>query len=211
MSAIVEMLIGKKLTPEEQVKKWRQSIRAQERELDKSVRNIEKEQQNAKKLIKQAAKRNDLASCRILAKEVVASKKAIDRIITSKAQLGSLGMSMQQQLAVIKVTGALEKSTQVMKVVNTLMKLPEISQTMTEMSKEMMKAGIMEEMINDTLEEQDEGIEEEAQEEVDKVLFELTDGLLGEGGIVGQDLPATKVKEDSNTEMEARLKALQSV
>ncbi|KAJ3262340.1 Charged multivesicular body protein 3 [Boothiomyces macroporosus] len=196
MSALVEMLIGKKLTPEEQVKKWRQSIRAQERELDKSVRNIEKEQQNAKKLIKQAAKRNDLASCRILAKEVVASKKAINRIITSKAQLGSLAMSMQQQLAVIKVTGALEKSTQVMKVVNKLMKLPEISHTMTEMSKEMMK---------------DEDIEEEAQEEVDKVLFELTDGLLGEGGIVGQDLPATQVKEDSNKEMEARLKALQSV
>ncbi|KAJ3316008.1 Charged multivesicular body protein 3 [Boothiomyces sp. JEL0838] len=211
MSALVEMLIGKKLTPEEQVKKWRQSIRAQERELDKSVRNIEKEQQNAKKLIKQAAKRNDLASCRILAKEVVASKKAINRIITSKAQLGSLAMSMQQQLAVIKVTGALEKSTQVMKVVNKLMKLPEISHTMTEMSKEMMKAGIIEEMINDTLEEQDEDIEEEAQEEVDKVLFELTDGLLGEGGIVGQDLPATQVKEDSNKEMEARLKALQSV
>lgn len=33
-------------------------------------------------------------------------------------------------------------------------------------------------MINDTLEEQDEDIEEEAQEEVDKVLFELTDGKL---------------------------------
>jgi charged multivesicular body protein 3 len=139
MSQLVEMIIGKKLTPEEQVKKWRSSIRAQERELDKTIRSIEQEQQKAKKLIKQAAKRNDMKSCQILAKEVVKSRKAKDRIVTSKAQLNSLVMNMQQQLAVIKVTGALEKSTVVMKMVNTLVKLPELSKNMQEMSKEMMK------------------------------------------------------------------------
>jgi charged multivesicular body protein 3 len=78
---------------------------------------------------------------------VVASNKAKNRIITSKAQLNSLVMNMQQQLglsapsnlAVAKVTGALEKSTDCMRIVNKLMKLPEISQTMQTMSMEMMK------------------------------------------------------------------------
>jgi charged multivesicular body protein 3 len=183
MSQLVEMIIGKKLTPEEQVKKWRSSIRAQERELDKTIRSIDQEQVKAKKLIKQAAKRNDMKSCQVLAKEIVKSGRAKDRIITSKAQLNSLVMNMQQQLAVVKVTGALEKSTEVMKLVNKLCRLPELSQNMQEMSKEMMKvtyidkAGIIEEMIQDTLEAADEDeVEEEAQEEVDKVLFELTDG-----------------------------------
>lgn len=81
------MLIGKRLTPEEQVKKWRSEIRrfflihstsfliailesSQERELDKTLRGIEQEQVKAKKLIKQAAKRNDIASCKMMAKEV---------------------------------------------------------------------------------------------------------------------------------------------
>ena len=98
MSQVLEMIIGKKLTPEEQVKKWRSSIRAQERDLDKTIRSIDTEEQKAKKLLKQAAKRNDKTSCNILAKEIVASRKARDRIYTSKAQLNSLVMSMQQQL-----------------------------------------------------------------------------------------------------------------
>jgi hypothetical protein len=48
----------------------------------------------------------------------------------------------------------------------------------------------MEEMMDDTLEMQDEEeIEEEADAEVDKVLFELTNGKLGEAGTVGTELP----------------------
>jgi charged multivesicular body protein 3 len=48
----------------------------------------------------------------------------------------------------------------------------------------------MEEMMDDTLEmQEDEEIEEEADAEVDKVLFELTDGKLGVVGSVGTELP----------------------
>lgn len=50
----------------------------------------------------------------------------------------------------------------------------------------------MEEMLEDTLEmEEDEEIEEEADAEVDKVLFELTDGKLGQVGTVGVELPVS--------------------
>lgn len=40
------------------------------------------------------------------------------------------------------------------------------------------QAGVIEEMITDTLELDDDEIEEEAEGEVDKVLHELTDGTL---------------------------------
>jgi len=50
----------------------------------------------------------------------------------------------------------------------------------------------MEEMVEDTLNmEEDDEIEEEADVEVDKVLFELTDGKLGEAGAAGTELPVT--------------------
>ena len=190
MSQILDMLIGKRLTPEEQVKKWRSSVRQNERELDRILRNIDKEQLKTKKVIKDAAKRNDTNSCRILAKEIVSSNKQKERIFTSKAQLNSLIMGMQQQLAVTKVTGALQKSTETMKIVNRLMRIPELTANMREMSMEMMKAGVIEEMIQDTFE--DETIEEEAEEEVEKVLFEITEGLLGQAGAVGSQLEGTK-------------------
>lgn len=111
--------------------------------------------------------------------------------------------------AMIKVTGSLQKSTEIMKLSNALIKLPQISQTMREMSMEMtkvrrhtnvhsiidalsFKAGIMEEMLEDTLDmDEDEELEDEADAEVDKVLFELTNGKLGEAGSVSTELPVS--------------------
>lgn len=74
-------------------------------------------------------------------------------------------------VAILKTTGSLQKSTQVMQAVQSLIKIPEVSKTMRELSKEMMKAGIMEEMINDTFEslEDQEELEEAADEEIDNV------------------------------------------
>lgn len=52
-----------------------------------------------------------------------------------------------------------------------LIRLPEVAQTMQELSKEMMRAGIIEEMLDDTMSsmEDEEEMEEAAQTEVDKV------------------------------------------
>lgn len=53
----------------------------------------------------------------------------------------------------------------------------------------------MEEMMEETLDSvDDEEIEEEADAEVDKVLYELTDGKLGQAGAVGAALPVSHVR-----------------
>lgn len=121
--------------------------------------------------------------------------------------------------ATLKVSGSLQKSTEVMQAMQRLVRLPEIADTMREMSREMTKAGILEEMIEDTFEslEDSEEIEEEAQGEVDKVLWELTDGKLGEAPSVPVATPsgpaASKVEESEEEdldEMRSRLEALRS-
>lgn len=45
---------------------------------------------------------------------------------------------------------------------------------------------MMEDMLDD---QEDEEIEQEADAEVDKILFNLTDGKLGQAGAVGTELP----------------------
>lgn len=124
-------------------------------------------------------------------------------------------------LATIKVSGSLAKSTEVMVAMQNLVKLPEIAATMREMSQEMTKAGILEEMIEETMEsmEDSDEIEEEAQKEIDKVLFELTDGALGEAPDIPLTNPNANVaskqsqdedEEEDMTEMQSRLEALRS-
>lgn len=107
-----------------------------------------------------------------------------------------------------------------MQAMQTLVRVPEVANTMRDMSKEMMKAGIIEEMLDETFEsmEDTEEMEDAAQEEIDKVLWELTAGKLGEapappiteaGG--SQPLPQpVESDEEELEEMQSRLSALKS-
>jgi hypothetical protein len=53
----------------------------------------------------------------------------------------------------------------------------------------------MEEMMEETLDSvDDDELEEEADAEVDKVLYELTDGKLGQAGRVGGELPVSHLE-----------------
>ncbi|KAG9338575.1 hypothetical protein JZ751_025633 [Albula glossodonta] len=129
----------------------------------------------------------------------------------------------RQIRALLRVAGSLQKSTEVMKSMQSLVKIPEIQATMRELSKEMMKAGIIEEMLEDTFEgmEDEDEMEEAAEEEVDKILFEITAGALGKApSKVTDALPevepqgATAALEDEAEEdieeMQSRLEALRS-
>ncbi|XP_014677763.1 PREDICTED: charged multivesicular body protein 3-like [Priapulus caudatus] len=207
--------------PKEQVDEWTRNLRKEGRQLDRQIRGIQREEQKAKRSLKEAAKKGDKDVCVILAKELVRSRKAVNRIYASKAQINSVVMSMKSQLAIIKISGTIEKSTEVMNSMQALVKLPEINATMQAMSKEMMKAGIIEEMLEDTMESLDdqEELEEEAQEEVDKILFELTAGALGNAPAkVTDSLPVLEPQaaaaeaegEDDVEDMKARLEALRS-
>jgi len=71
----------------------------------------------------------------------------------------------------VRVSGALKKSTEVMSSMQALVRVPEVAATMRDLSREMMRAGIIEEMLEETFEglEDQEELEDEAQEEVDKV------------------------------------------
>lgn len=58
---------------------------------------------------------------------------------------------------------------------NQLIKLPQFNAVMQTMAREMEKAGLIDEMMNDTLDSMDdEGIDEAADTEVNKVLDEIT-------------------------------------
>jgi len=206
--------------PRDKVREWARKLRQEQRQLDRQVNGIQREEEKIKRSIKEAAKKGDLDVCKVLAKQTIQSRKAVSRLYTSKAQINSVVMSMNQQVAAIRMAGALQQSAEVMKNMQSLVRIPEIAATMRELSKEMMKAGIIEEMIEDTMEGMEpEELEEEAQGEVDKILAEiLGDQLATAPSAIRDSLPAEReavpgtsaeASEDMS-EMQARLEALRN-
>ena len=112
--------MGKK-DPKEQVGEWTKQIRGEQRELTRQIRDIERSEAKVKTQIKQAAKKNQMDVCKILAKELVQSRRAVTKLHVMSAEMNSLTMKMKEQLAQVRMTGAIQQSAAVMSSVNKLM------------------------------------------------------------------------------------------
>lgn len=208
-----------------QKRKCTQLIQTNTRKLERDILSLKTTESKTKSLILQASKRGQRnpsqakqasQETRIFARELIRVRKQSARLATSKAQLQSVKMQVNEAFAVRKIEGSLRASTSIMKDVNTLVKLPELTGTMRELSQELVKAGIIEEMVSDSLPDSEllEGEDEEAEEEVDKILGEiLKDKLPAEKPTELISPPVAQEEEEDQDlldQMRGRLEALKS-
>ncbi|KFH43450.1 Vacuolar protein-sorting-associated protein-like protein [Hapsidospora chrysogenum ATCC 11550] len=170
--------------PQQQVRKCNSLIRQNIRKLDRDILAVRQAEAKTKSLIQQADKRAQKDPSRAaqaqkevrdFARVLIQQRRASARLITGKAQLHSVQMQVNEAFAVRKIEGSIRASVGIMKDVNSLIRLPEMARTMQELSGELMKAGIIEEMVEDVLPEDGDMLMEgeEGEEEVDKVLGEI--------------------------------------
>ena len=210
------------------MRKCNSLIRSNTRKLDRDMNQLKVLDQKTRQYILAASKRGQrnpsqakqaAQETRTFAKELIRIRKQSSRLATSKAQLQSVQMQVNEAFSVRKIEGSIKASTGIMKDVNTLVRLPELTGTMRELSQELMKAGIIEEMVGDSLPDDEllEGEDEEAESEVDKVLGEILQGklpkakvdekLVEEPGVPEEDL---EDQEATLEQMRGRLEALKS-
>lgn len=201
-------------------------IQSNTRKLERDIQNLKVTENKTKSLILQASKRAQrnpsqvkqaAQETRIFARELIRVRKQNARLATSKAQLQSVKMQVNEAFSVRKIEGSLRASTSIMKDVNTLVKLPELTSTMRELSQELVKAGIIEEMVGDSLPDSEllEGEDEEAEDEVDKVLGEILKDRLPADKPAELVSPRVEEAEEDDQEelldqMRGRLEALKS-
>jgi len=93
-----------------------------------------------------------------------------------------------------------------MAMMNRLVRLPQLNQVMMTMAREMEKAGLIEEIMSDAMGDDDE-IADAADEEVEKVLDEITSGL--KNPVPNHDL-LSKQKGEEDEDLQERLGALKA-
>lgn len=214
--------------PKEQHRKIRAALRKNGRQIDRNLNELQALQRKSKDLIKKAAKQNDTKAVRVYAKELYQVNKQYNRMYTSKAQLNSVTMKVEEAYKMKNLTNSMANSTGIMKEVNSLVRLPQIQSTMIELERELMKAGIMTEMVDDTMESLDMGedeMNEEVEEQVNKIIEEYTtDKFAKVNNVPTKELPSSQQEEEKEVaedkvneeadkmidDMRERLRALQN-
>ncbi|CAK7902098.1 vacuolar protein-sorting-associated protein 24 [[Candida] anglica] len=212
--------------PKEQMRKINQLLRKNKRELDRSLNQLQPLKKKTEGLIKRAAKDKDYKSAKIYARELINITKQYNKLHTSKTRVDSIAMAVNEQWQMAKLTNSLQVSTGVMKDVNSLINLGMVQGTMQELSRELMKAGIINEMMDDMvdLEMEDDELEDESQDEVNKIIQSLTEDKFSK---IGNEVPKSRLEVEEPVheqepealeeddyealdEMRERLKALQN-
>ncbi|KAI1322705.1 Snf7 family protein [Xylariaceae sp. FL0255] len=219
--------------PNAQMRKCNALIRSNLRKLDRDIAAVKQVESKTKNLILAADRRGARdptrkvqaqKEARDFARELIRARKTTSRLITSKAQLSSVQMQVNEAFAVRRIEGSIRASVGVMRDVNRLIRLPELAGTMRELSMELMRAGVIEEMVGENLpidEAMFEDEEMEADGEVDKVLGEILKGKIEKAGpipsvpVAAEPTPVEAEEEEEDQEammdqMRNRLEALRS-
>ncbi|XP_061717472.1 charged multivesicular body protein 2a [Cydia pomonella] len=171
----MEWLFGHRMTPEEMLRK-------NQRALNKAVRDLERErakmEQQEKKLIndiKKLAKEGQMDAVKIMAKDLVRTRRYVRKFMLMKANIQAVGLKIQTLKSQSTMAQAMRGVTRAMATMNRQLNMPQIQKILQEFEKQSEIMDMKEEMMNDSIDEAMEGDEDE--EESDAVVGQILDEL----------------------------------
>eukprot|EP00742_Colponemidia_sp_Colp-10_P010626 GILJ01011688.1.p1 GENE.GILJ01011688.1~~GILJ01011688.1.p1 ORF type:complete len:205 (-),score=64.28 GILJ01011688.1:269-883(-) len=197
------------------------------RGLDRTIRDLDKERtrlvQQEKKItieMKKMAKQDQMDSVRIMAKDLVRTRKFSQKMYRMKTQIQGVSLRLTTMQATGQMTKAMMGVTKAMQMMNAKMNIPQMQAVMREFEKQNEIMGMKEEMMEDAVDEAlDDDLDAEENEEVEirKVMDEIGLETKQQLNITGGSLDAAPQKqaaEENDAEedkaLEARLAALKS-
>ncbi|KAI8330018.1 Snf7-domain-containing protein [Choanephora cucurbitarum] len=171
----MNFLFGKRKTPAEQLREHQRSLQKAQRELDRERERLERQEKKLVADIKKSAKENQMGACKVMAKDLVRTRRHIQKFYSMKTQLQAVGLRIQTMSSSHQMAQAMKGATKAMGSMNRKMNLPQIQQIMMSFERESelmdMKDEMMGDAIDDAMEEDED--EEESEEIVNKVLDEI--------------------------------------
>ncbi|XP_047003461.1 charged multivesicular body protein 2a [Schistocerca americana] len=181
----LEWLFGKKLTPEEMLRQNQRALNKAMRDLDRERARMEQQEKKIIADIKKMAKDGQMDAVKIMAKDLVRTRRYTKKFMLMKANIQAVSLKIQTLRSQNAMAQAMKGVTRAMQNMNRQLNLPQIQRILQEFEKQSEIMDMKEEMMNDAIDdamEEDED-EEESEAVVSQVLDELglqlTDQLSG--------------------------------
>ncbi|XP_065205591.1 charged multivesicular body protein 2a-like [Planococcus citri] len=171
----LEWLFGRRMTPEEMLKKNQRVLNKAMRDLDREKAHMEQQEKKLITDIKKMAKEGQMESVKILAKDLVRTRRYQKKFMLMKANIQGVSLKIQTLRSQNAMAGAMRGVTKAMQNMNRQMNLPQIQRILQEFEKQSDVMDMKEEIMNDAIDDamEDEADEEESDQIVSQVLDEL--------------------------------------
>ncbi|CAN3372569.1 hypothetical protein DIURU_004937 [Diutina rugosa] len=179
MASLFEWAFGKKLTPQERLRKNQRALEKTQRELTREVTKLQQQEKKLISEIKKSVKAGQVASAKIQAKDLVRTKGYIVKFNQMKAQLQAISLRIQSVRSNQQMAMSMHDATRLLAGMNRSMNLPQLSRIAQEFAKENdimdQKQEFMDDVVDDAMAIDDDELGED--EQVDEILGKVMDEI----------------------------------
>uniref|UniRef100_A0A1I7YSN5 Charged multivesicular body protein 2a n=1 Tax=Steinernema glaseri TaxID=37863 RepID=A0A1I7YSN5_9BILA len=171
----MEFLFGRRKTPQELLRQNQRALNKAMRELDRERARMEMQEKKVIADIKKMAKMGQMDSVKVMAKDLVRTRRYVKKFIMMKANIQAVSLKVQTLKSQDAMAQAMKGVTKAMQSMNKQLNLPQIQKIMMEFERQSEIMDMKEEMMSDAIDDAmaDEGDEEETDAIVNQVLDEL--------------------------------------
>ncbi|KAJ5587507.1 uncharacterized protein N7459_003272 [Penicillium hispanicum] len=197
---IVEWAFGKRMTPAERLRKHQRALDRTQRELDRERVKLENQEKKLVQDIKKSAKNGQIGACKIQAKDLVRTRRYVQKFYQMRTQLQAISLRIQTVRSNEQMMQSMKGATMLLGSMNRQMNLPALQRIAMEFERENEVMDERQEMMDDAIDEATgiEGEEEEGEDIVKEVLDEI-------GVDLGQALGETPSDIQQESAGEARV------
>lgn len=198
-----------KETPEEAMKKYKRQLDRTARDLDRERTKLQNQEKKINVEMKKMAKLNQTDSLRIMARDLIRTRKYAQKMQFMKTQIQGIGLRIVTMQSTSQMAKAMAGVGKAMSAMNQQMNLPAMQQIMQQFQYQNEAMSHNEEMMNDAIDDvmDDEGDEtEEAEKEIQKVMDEVLLDMKASAALGNAKLPEASSEVDED--FEARYAAL---
>ncbi|XP_014783653.1 charged multivesicular body protein 2a [Octopus bimaculoides] len=217
----MDWLFGHKKTPEQMLRQNQRALNRAMRDLDRERNKMEADEKKIINNIKKMAKEGQMDAVKIMAKDLVRTRRYVKKFILMKANIQAVSLKIQTLRSNNAMAQAMKGVTRAMQTMNKQLKLPQIQKIMMEFEKQSEMMDMKEEMMNDAI---DDAMGEDDEEETDAIVaqvldelgLQMSEELSGLPSASGTLAPGTKQQaqaaaagvNDADADLEARLENL---
>lgn len=171
----MSFLFGRRKTPQEMLRQNQRALNKAIRDLDRERQHMEQQEKKIIADIKKMAKQGQMDAVKIMAKDLVRTRRYVKKFILMRANIQAVALKIQTLKSNDAMAQAMKGVTKAMTTMNKQLKLPQIQKIMMEFERQSEIMDMKEEMMNDAIDDAmgDEDDEEESEAVVAQVLDEL--------------------------------------